>query len=158
MAIPTTATVNKTAWPITTYQIYAPMIEIRWQSSDLPANTTSSSAGPTSSHGSSGAHTPTEGLSTGVKAAIGAAIAVVILAALAFGFRVHLQRRKRLRLGSEQDKLATPVVAHGYGGVDARPTELRGNALFEMEEQRRAQEVDSKDVSTHVRHELQGHD
>ena len=48
MAIPTMVTVGTLEYDITTYQVYAPMVEIRWQSSDLIANSTSASLSSTS--------------------------------------------------------------------------------------------------------------
>lgn len=147
MSIPTTVSLSQSTYAVTTYEIYAPMIEIRWQSSDLPANSTSSSQASTSSAAASAE------LSTGTKAAIGVVIPVVILASFALG--ILLWRRRQSRTSSKLDSAAP---AHDRSTNDERSLELQGNALLEMEEQRKAHEMGSKTVASCERHELHGNE
>lgn len=154
MTIPTTVSLSQSAYTITTYEIYAPMIEIRWQSSDLSLNSTSTSSTPAPT----AVRTPavSGSLSTGAKAAIGAVIPVVVL--IAIGLSIYFWRRRQSRTGSQAEATVPAQHAHDLSTSDRRPSELRGIALHEMEDQRRAHEMDSKLVANYERHELQGDD
>ncbi|KAK4544030.1 hypothetical protein LTR36_004528 [Oleoguttula mirabilis] len=142
MAIPTTVSVSQSTYPITIYEIYAPMIEIRWQSSALPVNGTSSSPTPTASSATHAA--ASAGLSTGVKVAIGVVIPMAVLIAVVLGIWFQ---RSRSRMGAKPGSTAPIPLPESV-------PELRDNALHEMEEQRTAHEMDSKGLVNSERHEL----
>lgn len=136
-----------------TYQLVAPMIELRFQSSDLPVST---SATPTSSldtpqtDSTKGKNEPkSEGLSTGAKAAIGVCVPVFVLAL--FAGAVFFWRRRRNRSKPDQ-----PQVAYAYEKPPAH--QLQGNPVYEMDDQRRTSELGSKVLSSHERHEMRGSD
>ena len=149
LAIPTTISVSESTYAITTYEIYAPMIEIRWQSSDLPANNTSASTMPTSSKISTATAAP--GLSTGGEVAIGVVIPLVVLTAIALGIFIWRRRRSRTRPKPDFD---APAMTRSP--LDDRPQELHTNPLYEMDEQRKAHEIGQNGMASYERHELQG--
>ena len=88
-------------YAITSFEVLAPMIEIRWQSSDLP--TTSSNSASSDS-----------GLSTGAKAAIGVVIPVAVIAILVGIF--FFWRRKIRKLGPSTWP-ASSTTSAGQSGV-----------------------------------------
>ena len=161
MAIPATIEASSTTYNFAAYDMYAPMIEIRWQSSDRPAKTPAMTTSTSSTLSSrTGTSTPSNGLATSTKIAIGATVpALVIIAAVLLG--VLLWRRKRGRApDTKQDPTeskfdsSSPVLDHNtrYGPY----REPRWSPLHEMEEQRFAQELESKNFALRVRHELEG--
>ena len=92
---------------ITTAVLFAPMFQMNFQSSDLPATTTLSSSSASSSSVDLAPTpppavtiiatlSPSPGLSTGAKAAIGVVIPVVVLTAAVLGFW-FMRRRRRSR-------------------------------------------------------------
>ena len=140
---------------IPTYQILAPLIEVRWQSSDREA-VTSATATPTPTSTSSNTPNQTSlqsspsadsALSVGAKAAIGVAIPVAVLAALIGGFFIWRRRRS-------PSKISSPPS--GAGGNETQQYEVQDNPVYELNDQRSASELGSKAVLGHERHEMQG--
>ncbi|KAA6412564.1 MAG: hypothetical protein FRX48_03555 [Lasallia pustulata] len=110
LIIPTTAaTINSSPASIAggiTYlaiqetAIYAPLIQLVWQASDLTETTSTSSTSSTSTTISPSIPGPTQspalpgGLSTGVKAAIGISVSVGVIAAIALAAFILIRRRR----------------------------------------------------------------
>jgi LPXTG-motif cell wall-anchored protein len=131
---------------VSTYQVMAPLIDIRWQSSDKTAST-SSGASPAGSSGGSPSlkHTGSPGLSTGAQAGIGVGVAVGVLAALLGAF--FLWRKRRANSGeTEQPHYGDPTQNH----------ELLGNPVYEMQSHDNARELGTKETPWNERHEVHG--
>lgn len=88
MTLPTTIATDKTEYTISSYGIFAPMIELRWQSANLGLN---HSHGNGSGYLSDVAGT-SPGLSAGAKAGIAIGVLVIFLAAFLGG--IFLFRRQ----------------------------------------------------------------
>ena len=99
---------------ISSFEVLAPMIEIRWQSSDLPTSTpTHTQAKSTSSH--SAAPSSGSGLSTGAKAAIGVVVPVAAIAILAGIF--FFWRRKIRKLDSNDWPASSTTASGRQSGI-----------------------------------------
>jgi uncharacterized protein HemX len=130
---------------ISSVSILAPMVEIRWQSSDRPASTSAtptvspSTSPPASTHGPSG-------LSTGAKAAIGVVVPVVVIGIAAVLYGVLVVKRKR-----RQRQPAATRAAELEAGKD----DVQTAPVYEMDEgmQEQAQELEARAL-----HEVQGSD
>lgn len=126
LIIPTTAaTINSSPASIAggiTYlaiqetAIYAPLIQLVWQASDLTETTSTSSTSSTSTTISPSIPGPTQspalpgGLSTGVKAAIGISVSVGVIAAIALAAFILIRRRRGATTSS-----APPVFSSSRG-------------------------------------------
>ncbi|PTB69063.1 hypothetical protein BBK36DRAFT_1192995 [Trichoderma citrinoviride] len=109
----------------TTMMLYAPMFQLNFQASDLPASTTASTTEPTSSSSPSsstssapdndGASHSAGGLSSGAKVGLGVGLGLGIAFLLAFAGFIYYYRRSRrvqLPLGSELPNSEVSEAAH----------------------------------------------
>jgi hypothetical protein len=129
--LPTNASIT-----ISTVSIYAPLIQINWQASDRPANTTarktttSMTSGTSSGSVSLSPH-PSSGLSTRDKIAIGVVIPVVVISILLFllfffrnKWRPNLNRKPT---EAEAQRVQTPAEMDAHqGNVTSPPVTLDG--------------------------------
>ena len=111
---------------LTSFEVYAPMIEIRWQSSDrsahTPTNTGSRSTSPPAQNSSSGS----SGLSTGAKAAIGVVVPVAVIAILVGIFFFWRRKIKKLENNNNDWPAPGPSSAASFAQTSAHPqTETR---------------------------------
>ncbi len=108
----TIPTVVSTA-SISSFRLYAPLIQINWQASDLPSTTSTvtttstSSASSTTPTGPIKSDEPKSNSSTGGKAGIGIGVAFLAIAILAAAF--FLVRRHRRRNGYGPAELGSPT-------------------------------------------------
>jgi len=134
------------------YQVLAPLIDIRWQSSDRTGSSSdaaSPAAGTQTGLGGDALRSSgNSGLSTGAKAAIGVAIPVVLIAMMAGAFFLWRKRRKTKTAPSRGIELPP----------NERPKpELQGNPVYELEEPP-FREIGNKETPWHERHEMHGSD
>nr|POE51804.1 hypothetical protein CFP56_26011 [Quercus suber] len=152
-AAATATTATASAYTITSYQIWAPMVELRWQSTDLPASFTSAptnsrSTGsgsisrsgtnsPSSTDGTSSVAQVHTGLSTGEQVAIGLVVPLIVLALLAL-ISAFIWRRRR-----------TSVAQTSLDQTQHRMLDPGDKPLYEMEDSRQAQELQAHSSSFH---------
>ena len=122
LTLPTTATTTVTApngtnvytTAYTSFDAYAPLIDVRWRSADSEqADSTTSSGGPNDTSSAASATAPpvsvttsgSDSLSTGAKVAIGVVIPLAVLALLVVSF--IFWRRKRHSRDAAQSDYAT---------------------------------------------------
>lgn len=129
---------------VTQFQVFAPLIDIRWQSSDRSRSTSSGASPATASH--TGPAKNNTGLSTGAQAGIGVGVAVGALAILLGALFLWRRRRKTSRNGEPPQ--AVQEVKH----------EVDGNPVYELEEEREMPEAGHKSPPWHERHEVRGSD
>jgi LPXTG-motif cell wall-anchored protein len=128
--------VSVTAATITAFNMYAPMIQINWQSSDLP--TTSTSTSGTSSASSRTSQTSiaqaSSKLSTGAEAGIGVGVALGVIAIGIISWVLYRRRRKQ-----------EYVAAAGHS-----PTaEIGGSGIYEMGKRGRNDPIELPDNTSH---------
>lgn len=125
-----------------TMVLFAPMIQLNFQESDLPASTTASSSASETGSGNNTSSKSSGGLSNGAKIGLGVGIGLGVAFLLAFGAFIYYYRRSKNRamsLGSELPTNQTSVVEdeppkvkqspgqiYEMGGYHA-PAELPGN-------------------------------
>lgn len=99
---------------ISTYTLFAPLIQINWQSSDRPSWSATSTPTPSAT---SSTLPPTStvalprGLSTGAKAGIGVGIALGVLAMIALVLFIYWKRKNAYAQARQDSPAATQPVA-----------------------------------------------
>lgn len=128
---------------VTQFQVFAPLIDIRWQSSDR-SGAASDGASPASATNTE-RQQDSAGLSTGVKAGIGVGVAIGVMAIL-LGLFFFWRRSKK-----------TPREPRGER-IHEDKHEVEGNPVYELEEDRELPEAGHKNPPWHERHEVRGSD
>lgn len=150
LSIPYTTTESSSVATISTFSVYAPLLQLMYQSSDVSTTTTPSSSSIMPS--SSGEETDSSGnlgLSKGASAGIGVGVGlgVVILAAAIFWFwRV---RRKDMKMAASDHRPNSDNFRDSRPGVlEAKsPLELQGyHTVPEIDSHTRLQEVQGEGV------------
>lgn len=135
MTIPYAVMLTDTASIISTFRVYAPLLQLNYQSSDLPASATGPSSTdstdvvltgrPSSTTIASATPQPTsqsQGLAVGARAGIGVGVAggVILLALIAF-LVIRRRRRRAAPLSNHQpvQKAKLPVELWGAGHTTA---------------------------------------
>ena len=153
-----------------TFQQYAPMIDIRWQASDLksltlPTSTASPKPGASVS-GASATSSPSSnsssGLSTGAIVAIAVVIPVVVIAVAIAAFFLLKKRRKSREAAAEwptpgptSGPRSGPTVAAHQGEPQERH-EVKGTPVYELANTRDVHEMASQKQLLYERPEMNG--
>lgn len=132
------------------FTVQAPLVEIRWKSSDLPASATSETT-PSSTASSISNSDSSSGLSTGAIAAIAVVIPVVAIAALVGAFLLWRRRKKSPGKGQNLLELDGSEVDKSSPYTDKKPAGDRP-PLQEMESNDARHEMGTEAAT----HELEG--
>lgn len=153
LTLPTTTTatvqqVGVVSTYVTAMTHFAPMFEIRWQSSDLPSSSTEDQ---TPSLSSSATANPSPGLSTGAKAGIGTAVPLAVLAMIAAALLLWRRRRTKSR---QEAGVAQPKEPSNAGQVEME--QAPSTMIAEMDTTKRPREMPAKTSWSPDRYELPG--
>lgn len=115
--------------------IYAPLIQLNWQASDLTSATSSSTPSiPASASTLSPTAAPSSGLSSGAKAGIGIGVALGALAVLALAFFIYKRRQNAYALAKQHSPVESPYeLQAGKKGSYAVPELPSGTQVSELE-------------------------
>lgn len=144
MTVPYTTTTDGYKVSISTYSVLAPMIQLLYQSSDIPP-TSSSSAGSQAT-----ASVQAHGLSTGAKAGIGVGVSLAVIIAATIGISLWWAKRRRGRKSIPDDQRAE---SKGFIGEPAEEKAIQGPV--ELQGLNHPAELDPEAKQSPV--ELQGH-
>lgn len=145
LSIPYTTTESSSVATISTFSVYAPLLQLMYQSSDVSTTTSSSSSITPISSGTETDSSGSRRLSTGASAGIGVGVGlgVVIVAGAAF-WSWRMKRKNMKAAASDQRSNPENFRDSRPGVLDAKsPLELQGyNTVPEIDSHTRLEELE----------------